>query len=700
MPDDNRPFLVVGHRGAAARAPENTAASLRAGLDAGADAIEIDVGISTDGRVVLLHDLTLDRTTNGRGDLDTWSWSSLSDLDAGSWYSPRFAAEPLLDLDGALALVRPHASIIVEIKAHDERAGRVLPVDLKTAEEVVAALHRTGGPEGATVSSARWDLLPFVSRAAPGVATALTVHYRQPADPFAAAERIGATALHPNRRLCTHEFVRRAREAGLLVIPYVVNRAKELAPLLEVGVDGVFSDDPGAIRRILAHRAPASTPSAPLTLGIDQGSGGTRAVLLSGDDRVLASKAVPVGSRKDSAGALVQDPEAIAESVLRATAPLLDEAPGPVESAGIATQRSSLVVWRRSDGRAVAPVTSWRATGDMDAATPFSEREEAIARTTGLTARYPYGAIRLAHLLRAGGPVAAGLRRGTLVAGPVGAFLAARLAGRRDGEVDPSLAQRMLLLDLHTRRYDPALLALAGISTSAVPSVVPSTHARGRLRLGAHRPRLLAVLGDANAAFRAVAGPSGHGAVLVLGTGGFLLVGTGRRPVEVPGLLTTLLWEDAEGPFYAVEGTVHGLLANLLEVRRRAGLEKLSPDLVAARAGPARRAPVVFPAIEGTGTPDWRIAPAFDVEEGEWTADELIRGTVAGIAEQFGRIGDRLREHGLLPQEIRATCGLAPSPHLRGAIAERLGRPVLYDPRPHRTAAGAALLARSVRDEA
>ena len=91
---DGRRFLIVGHRGAAARAPENTAAGLVAGLDAGADQIEVDAGLTRDGRVVLLHDTTLDRTTSGRGPLRAKDFAQVARLDAGSWFSPRFADEP------------------------------------------------------------------------------------------------------------------------------------------------------------------------------------------------------------------------------------------------------------------------------------------------------------------------------------------------------------------------------------------------------------------------------------------------------------------------------------------------------------------------------------------------------------------------------------------------------------------------------
>jgi glycerol kinase len=688
-----RPFLLVGHRGAAAKAPENTASSLRAGLDAGADAVEIDVGLSADGRVVLLHDVTLDRTTSGRGDVGSFSWSELSRLDTGSWFSRRFRSEPFLDLDGALAIARPRASIVVEIKSRGETGEPVPEADVAVARGILSALARTGGLLGATVSSANWTLLERIREEAPLLDLALTVHYRHPGDPVASALAIGASTLHPNRRLCTRAFLDATRGAKLAVIPYTVNRASELRPLLAAGVDGVFSDDPATVRRVLLRLEPPPSPAPPFTLGIDQGSGGTRAVLLDASDGVVASREVPVASRADRAGGVVQDAEAIVASVTAAAAPLLDEAPVPVTGCGIATQRSSLVVWRRSDGKAVSPLLSWRTAGDAALLPSLLAAEPSVVHTTGLTARYPYGAMRIARLL-ADPDLGPGLRGGKLVAGPVAAFLAARLAARRDGTVDPSLAQRLLLLDLESRRYDPALLSLAGIPLTAVPRVAPSVADRGRIRLGRHRPRLTAIVGDASAAFLAVAGDSGEGAAVVLGTGGFLLVGTGARPVRVPGLLTTLLWEDERGPRYAVEGTVHGLAANLVEVRKRAGLGDLALDLVAARAGPAARTPRVRAAIEGAGTPSWSAESTFEIEDGTWSADEMVAGTLRDVAERFGVIGDLLRERDLAPRRILATGGLASSPHLRGAIAARLGAEVAHDPRPHRTAAGAAMLAR------
>ncbi len=255
-----RPW-VVGHRGAALRAPENTAAGIRAGIDAGADAIEVDVRLAADGRVVVLHDATLDRTTDGRGPVDERAWAELARLDAGSWFSRRFRGEPLLDLDAALALARGRVPLFVEIKAGDPAGpGALRRADRLLLDGVLAALRRTGGLADVVLSSFHWPVLAAAAAAAPSARLALTVGPRSLEDPVEAANRIGATALHANRRLCSRSFVARAHAAGLEVLAFVVDREREVERLLAAGVDGVFTDDPGRVAPLVARLRPGRRP--------------------------------------------------------------------------------------------------------------------------------------------------------------------------------------------------------------------------------------------------------------------------------------------------------------------------------------------------------------------------------------------------------------------------------------------------------
>lgn len=697
---DGRRFLVVGHRGAAARAPENTAASLTAGLGAGADLIEIDVGLSRDGRVVLLHDTSLDRTTSGRGPVRGRNWSHIAGLDAGSWFSSRFAGEPPIDLDDALAIVRARVPLIVEVKPIGrEREREIDPADRATVDGVLAAFVRTGGFRGVTMSSAGWTLLAYAAGCARGLDLALTVGSTETRDPIAWARRVGATALHPNRRLCTPGFVAHARGLGLLVIPYVVNRASELSPVLEAGVDGVFTDDPAAMRRLLSRRTASPAARGTLALGIDQGSGGTRAVLVDANDAVVATREARVASRRDRDGAIVQDADTIAASVTRAAGPLLRDASTRVAAAGLAVQRSSLVVWQRADGTPVTPVLSWRAGARTALRGSLSEHETEIQHRTGLTARFPYGAIRLAALCAESPEIAGGLREGRLIAGPLGAFLVARLGEGAAAPCDPSLAQRTLAYDVTRAGYSNELAQLTGVESSFWPEVAPSLSARGRLRLGRSRVPLRALLGDVGAATRALLGDVADASdgALVLGTGGFVVVSTGRTPRHVDGLLTTLLYDDDQGPVFCIEGTVHGLVAGIVEAGRRGGWENLPPERIAARSGSAQRSPSVEAAIEGTGTPDWDATSRFVIEPGKFQREEIVRGTLDDLAARFARIAELLRAANACPARFVAAGGLSLSPHLTSRIGDRMEAAVVVDPRPQRTAVGAALLARDGR---
>jgi glycerol kinase len=436
-----------------------------------------------------------------------------------------------------------------------------------------------------------------------------------------------------------------------------------------------------------------------LTLGIDQGSGGTRAVLIDLGGAIVASHSTRVASRRDEDGSIVQDAESIAASVGRAAGPLVRDAARRVTAAGLAVQRSSLVVWRANDARPVTPVLSWRTGEAGGIPASLTAREAEIHGATGLTARHPYGAIRLQALCARSPEIANGLRRGRLVAGPLGAFLVARLAEDAAAPCDPSLAQRTLAYDIASGAFTPALAHLYGIEPSFWPGVSPSCGPRGHLRLGRSRVPFCALLGDVGAATRALLGDvaGAEDGALVLGTGGFVVVPSARTPRHVPGLLSSLLYQDVDGPVFAVEGTVHGLASSVVTAGRSGGWDALPPERIAARSGSATRIPRVEAAPEGTGTPDWDPASRFEVEAGTFTPEEIVSGTIEDLAARFGRIAELLRAGGASPARFVATGGVAFSPHLTRRIAERMGVSITVDPRPYRTAVGAALLARDGR---
>jgi glycerophosphoryl diester phosphodiesterase len=231
---------IYAHRGARGHAPENTLLAFSLAFDLGADAIECDVQRTSDGRLVVIHDDTLDRTTNGRGKVREASFETLRGLNAGVRWNIQ---ERIPTLDEALALV-------------DARGGGMnLEVKAESLEEAMATSAAVEAPlvelddtmrERMLVSSFE---LPAVERLKSRlswlrVAALFTGSNWRSEDMIARALDLGAEALHPKLNLVTPEVVARAHAAGLRVNVWTANRWATIRGLLALGVDGVFSDVP------------------------------------------------------------------------------------------------------------------------------------------------------------------------------------------------------------------------------------------------------------------------------------------------------------------------------------------------------------------------------------------------------------------------------------------------------------------------
>jgi len=153
------PVEIVAHRGYSARAPENTRAALALGLDSGADGIEFDLHIASDGVPVLMHDRTLNRTTNGTGPVDAWRAAQLAGLDAGAWFGPEFTGEPIPTLENIAQGVGQRAGrLFPEIKGYRN------PEDL---DEIVRIVAAAGLAERTVFISMDWNALDRIRLADP-----------------------------------------------------------------------------------------------------------------------------------------------------------------------------------------------------------------------------------------------------------------------------------------------------------------------------------------------------------------------------------------------------------------------------------------------------------------------------------------------------------------------------------------------------
>ncbi len=244
--DLSRP-IVVGHRGFRAKYPENTLVGFRAVVEAGIEMIELDVCLSKDRHVLVMHDETLDRTTNGRGAVRDTSWEAIRLLDAGSWFDRRFAGEPVPDLEKVFDAIGKRCVINVEIKPDAvEPEENTDGIERQVAE----LIRRHGLLESVVVSS--FHPLALKRLAAFPVETrpllAVLSGKKTPFDPFEVLSSVSAFSWHPDHRLIDASAVERAHRLGALVLPYTVNDAADIRRLLHMGVDGIITDDPVSVR--------------------------------------------------------------------------------------------------------------------------------------------------------------------------------------------------------------------------------------------------------------------------------------------------------------------------------------------------------------------------------------------------------------------------------------------------------------------
>ena len=234
---------VIAHRGASARAPENTMAAFRRSVEVGADMIELDVQLSRDGHVVVFHDVELDRTTDGEGVLTERDWEELSTLDAGSWMSDEFARERIPLLDDVLTWSVSRIPLNVEIKV--EGGGEPA---LELTRAAVGLVRQHDAVESTLFSSFDPVAVTEAARLCPECSVALLWDGRGAEDPLEIVEQTGAGALNLALRGLTPELAQRAREGNIPLRVYTINTEEELLRVLEIGAAGVFTDLPYDLR--------------------------------------------------------------------------------------------------------------------------------------------------------------------------------------------------------------------------------------------------------------------------------------------------------------------------------------------------------------------------------------------------------------------------------------------------------------------
>lgn len=232
---------LIGHRGAKESAPENTLASIREAARQGAGWVEIDVMLTRDQRPVLFHDDRLERTTTGTGPVASQDLGHLRQLDAGSWFAPRFAGERVPTLEEAVAVILDLGlGLNLEIKPYPGQ-------EVATATVALTAL-RPLWPAGRPLLLSSFEVPCLeVARDLWAEIPRGYLIWKEPEDWAVIADRVGAATLNVNQEWQTPETVAAYRATGRPVLAYTVNDSQRAQTLFGWGVTGVFTDAPGRL---------------------------------------------------------------------------------------------------------------------------------------------------------------------------------------------------------------------------------------------------------------------------------------------------------------------------------------------------------------------------------------------------------------------------------------------------------------------
>ncbi|HVA79948.1 MAG TPA: glycerophosphodiester phosphodiesterase family protein [Candidatus Binataceae bacterium] len=223
--------LNIGHRGASKAFPENTLAAFRAAREAGADLCELDVQLSRDGAVVVIHDDTVDRTSNGHGAIANLTLAELQRLDAGR-------GERIPTLEEVFAATAGRCGLDVELKI----AG--------LEPQVAAIMRKWNAAETSMVSSFDWDALEKMREIAPEIRLGVLAS-KNPARMLEAAARMHAYAVNPRFDLASRELCADAHARGFKVLVWTVDAPEAMGILIDADVDGIVTNYPERMRAVL-----------------------------------------------------------------------------------------------------------------------------------------------------------------------------------------------------------------------------------------------------------------------------------------------------------------------------------------------------------------------------------------------------------------------------------------------------------------
>lgn len=427
---------------------------------------------------------------------------------------------------------------------------------------------------------------------------------------------------------------------------------------------------------------------------LDLGTSSCRAAAVSLEGHIICQKSVPLAPLRRAEGLSEYEAQTLFEAQLNALHAVLNEA-GVSQAVGIAvaSQRSTVVLWDKSSGRAVAPVLTWEDGRASQETVLCSLSQDEIHALTGLYNTPYFSAPKIAWCLENCPPAGEALRKGTLAVAPVASYFIWRLTKGSVLATDPTLAQRMLLLDVNTRTWSEPLCQAFGVPVAALPTLLPSGADYGFYEYDGIKLPILACVGDQQAAAYATGLTPGK-CTLNYGTGAFLLYNAGRETKRLPGMLVSVAVSQEtcesdlllEGPVNAA-GSVFMWLSEVgisLDITQ-------ADDLVKTAQKPVW----LLPALGGLGAPYWDFSatPVMAGFSPLTKKADMVAGAVRSVAFSLADVAYYLRKFGFEPVQTSVSGGLSRLETLLQFQADILQKELTVLEETENTLLGAARLA-------
>ena len=439
-------------------------------------------------------------------------------------------------------------------------------------------------------------------------------------------------------------------------------------------------------------------------LSLDQGTTSSRALIFNEKGEKLSCCQEEFEQIFVKGGWVEHDPMDIWNSQLRVAGSAIEEAgisPADIAGIGVTNQRETTIVWDRETGKPVYNAIVWQCRRTKDICAKFSQQglEKFFSEKTGLVIDPYFSATKVKWILDNVEGAREKANEGRLLFGTVDTWLIWNLTGGKVHATDDTNASRTMMFNIHTLEWDEEILGLLGIPKSILPKVVDSSGVMGvteKSVLGAEI-KISGCAGDQQAALFGQCCFHKGDVKNTYGTGGFLLMNTGKEPVKsVSGLLTTIAWSKGGKVTYALEGSVFvaGAVVKWLRDELKM-IDDAAQTEEIARSVEDSGGVYVVPAFVGLGTPYWDPSARgsiFGLTRGSSRA-HIVRACLEAICYQTADVIDAMvKDTGSL-NTVRVDGGASANDFIMEFQADILDRPVIRPENVESTATGAAFLA-------